>query len=211
MRRALLLLLIVALLALPMALALRDLSRVMLTELMRLIWLLRQQLEGLPQVTVWGLLLVVVLVAAAGSLFGFSQAPPTIDRGATYVPGQVQQLSRWIRRAAEGRYFRWTLNRHMTDLIWEVMAYRERTTPRRLKQRVRAGEIELPPVIFDFVESSGPLRPAGTRSLWSLLRRRPPEVIAHPEGKGRRTRPALDEVVRFLEEQLEVEYDRDAG
>lgn len=211
MRRALLLLLMVALLALPMALALRDLSRVMLTELMRLVWLVRQQLEGLPQMTVWGLLLVGVLVAATGSLFGWSQAPPTTDRGAARVPGQVQQLSRWIRRAAEGRYYRWTLNRHMTDLIWEVMAYRERTTPRRLKQRVRASEIQLSPLILDFVESSGPLRPVGPRSLWSLLRRHRPVTAARSEAKRPRTRPALDEVVRFLEEQLEVEYDRGSG
>jgi hypothetical protein len=208
MRRGLLLLL-VALLVLPMALALRDLSRVMLTELMRLIWLVRQQLQALPQMTVWGLLLVVVLVAAVGSLFGWSQAPPGTDGRFAAVPGQVQELSRWIRRAAEGRYFRWTLNRHMTDLIWEVMAYREGTTPRRLKQRVRTGEIELPPAILDFVESSGPLRPAEPRSLWSLLRR--PKAAPHSEANRPRARPALDEVVHFLEEQVEVDNDRGAG
>ena len=210
MRRGLLLLLIVALLVLPMALALRDLSRVMLTELMRLIWLVRQQLQALPQRTVWGLLLVVVLVAAVGSLFGLSQTPPRNDRELGRAPGQVWELSRWIRRAAEGRYFRWTLNRHMTNLIWEVLAYRERTTPRRLKQRVRAGEIELPPAILDFVESSERLGPAERRSLWSLLRRRP-ETAAHADAKGSRARPALDEVVRFVEEQLEVEHDRGAS
>jgi hypothetical protein len=211
MRRGLLLLLIVAVLVLPIALALRDFSRVMLIELMRLIWLVRQQLQALPQMTVWGLLLVVVLVAAVGSLFGWSQTPSGIDRGFARVPGQVWELNRWIRHAAEGRYFRWTLNRHMTNLIWEVLAYRERTTPRRLKQRVRAGEIELPPAILAFVESSGPLRPAAPRSLWSLLRRRWPKAAPHSEAKWPRARPALDEVVRFLEEQLEVENDRDAG
>lgn len=210
MRRVLLLLLIVAVLVLPMALALRDLSRVMLTELMRLSWLVRQQLQALPQMTVWGLLLVVVLVAGVGSLFGWSQRRPGTDGGFARAPGQVWELSRWILRAAEGRYFRWTLNRYIANLTWEVLAYRERTTPRRLKRRVRAGDIELPTAILDFVESSERLGPAESRSLWSLLRRQP-ETTAHSEAKGLRARPGLDEVVRFLEEQLEVENDRSAS
>lgn len=208
MRKGVLLLLIVALLALPLALALRDLSRSILTELMQWVWVVRVQLAGLPQTTVWGLLMAVALVAAFGSLVGWSRTPLGRDRESSPLPGQVQQLSRWIRRAAEGRYFGWTLNRYLTDLIWEVLAYRERTTPRRCRQRVRAGETELPPHILDFVESNSRLRPASARSLWHLLRHR---AAASPATGRPRARPAMEDVIRFLEEQMEVEHDRGAG
>jgi len=208
MRRALLLLLIVALLALPLALALRDLSRMLLTELLRFVWLVRQQLESIPQSTVWGLLLVITVMAGIGSLFGWSRAPLGQDANWAHVSGQVRELSRWIRHAAEGPYSRWTLNRYVSNLLWEVMAYTERTTPRRLKQRFRSGDIELPPAVADYVESSNLLRPAAPANLWALLLR-----LRRSEA-GRRTRPeagprpSVEEIVTFLEEQLEGAHDR---
>jgi len=205
MRKGLLLILIVALLALPLALVLRDLSRAILTETMRLVWSARQQLEALSQTTIWGFLLVLVLVAAIGSLFGWSQTRLGRDRPTAVVLGRVQELSRWIRRATQGRYFRWTLDRYVTNLAWEVLAFRERTTPRRCKQRVRAGEIELPPGVLEFLESSVRLQPTPPRSLWRFLRRLAP-------GRSRtrlpRAQPALEDIVDFLEAQMEVEDDR---
>jgi hypothetical protein len=208
MRRGLLLLLIMALLALPLALALRDLSQAILTELMQLVWIVRVLMAGLPQETVWGFLLVAVLVAAVGSLFGWSQKPPELDRGSARVPGQVEELSRWIRRATEGRYFGWTLNQYLTNLTWEVMAYRERTTQRRYRRRVRTGESGLPPHILNFVESNSRLRPAPPSSLWRLLRRREP---TRPMAGEAEAQAAPEEVIRFLEEQMEVKHDRGTG
>jgi hypothetical protein len=205
MRRGLLLLLVVALLALPLALALRDLSRAILTQLMQLVWVVRAQLGTLPQTTLWGFLLVVVLVAAVGSLFGWSQRPPWPDRRPALVPGQVEELSRRIRRAAEGRYFRWALNRYVTNLTWEVMAYQERTTQRQYKRRLRAGETELPPGIHDFVESDSRLRPVAPRRPWRLLRRR---QGARPAAWQPRPQATVEDVVGFLEEQMERGNDR---
>jgi hypothetical protein len=211
MKRGLVLLLIVALLAVPLALALRDISQMMFTELMRLVWMIRRQLEGLPQATLWGLLLVIVLVATVGSLFGWSQTTPGTARESARVPGQIRELSRWIRRSAERRYFRWTLSRYMTNLTWDVMAYREGTTPREIRRRVRAGETELPPAIRDFVEASGSLRAPAPRSLRHLLRRRRPEATAYSGAKQPGGGPVLEDLVRFLEEQMEVEHDRGTG
>lgn len=208
MRRGLLLLLIMALLALPLALALRDLSQAILIELMQLVWVVRVQLAGLPQETVWGFLLVAILAAAVGSLFGWSQKPPGLDRGSARAPGHVTELSRWIRRAAESRYFRWTLNRYLTNLTWEVMAYRERTTQRRYRQRVRTGESELPPHILNFVESNSRLQPAVPPSPWRLLRRRD---TARPRTGEAGAQATPEDVIRFLEEQMEVEHDRGIG
>lgn len=203
MRKALFLLLLIALLALPLALALRDLSRIMLTELMRLIWTVRRQLESLPQQTVWGLLLVAVLLVATGSLLGRSQAPRGAARQSTLPHGQVHELSRWIRYAAEERYAHWTLNHYVSSLAWEVMAYRQHTTPQRLKRRFRAGELQVPSLIVEYVESDSLLRPAESAGFWTRLLRRP---RAHAVQE--RPRPTIEDVVRFLEEQLEVEHDR---
>lgn len=206
MRKALLLLLLLALLALPLALVLRDLSQVLLIELMHMIWTVRQQLDSLPQETVWGLLLVVVLLVAAGSLFGRVRTSLEIDHGPMPPQGQVEELSRWIRRAAGGQYSRWTLNRYLSNLLWDVMAYRHHSTPPRLKRRFRAGEIQMPPLIAEYLESDSRLRRPQTTGFWARLLRRPRAQAARD-----RARPALEDVVRFLEEQLEVEHDRGTG
>lgn len=203
MRKALLLLLLIALLALPLALVMRDLSQMMLTELLRLIWTLRQRLENLPQHTVWGLLLVAILLVAIGSLFGRPQARLEALRKPLPSQGQVQELSRWIRRAVEGQYSRWTLNRYVSNLAWEIMAYRERTTPQKLKRRFRAGEISMPPLVIEYLESDRLLRPTAPAGFWARLLR-----PSHPEAEGGRAGPALEVVIRYLEEQLEVEHDR---
>jgi hypothetical protein len=205
-RKVLLLLLLVALLALPLALAFRDISRMLLTELLRLVWLTRRQLESLPQETVWGLLLVAVLVAAVGSLFGWSRLAPGVDAGPPDLPGHVQELSRWLHRAAAGPYFRWTLHRYLSNLLWEALAHRERSTPHRLKARFRAGDLDLPPVVDECLNSDALLRPATRRGLWARLRRRP-----EPRPSRTPLHPALEEVIRFLEEQLEVEHDPGTG
>ncbi|MBN1955153.1 MAG: hypothetical protein JW900_08905 [Anaerolineae bacterium] len=201
-----LLLLLIALLALPLALVLRDLSQVILTELLRMIWVTRQQLDSLPQDTLWGLLLVAVLLVAVGSLFGQTRAHGAADGRPMLARGQVEELSRWIRRAAEGRYSRWTLNRYVSNLVWEVMAYRQHSTPQGLKRRFRAGEIQVPSLIAEYFESDSLLRPAESAGFWARLLRRS-RAHAVPD----RARPTLEDVVRFLEEQLEVEHDRGTG
>ena len=210
MRRLLLLLLVVALLALPLALFLQDFSRMIVTELLNGIQVIRHRLESIPQTVIWELLAVLVVVAAIGSLFGWSRPPLGDDAKPPHVPGHIRELSLWIRRAAEGRYFRWTLNRYMRNLAWDIMAYRARTTPRRLKQRFRAGEIELPPFVADYVESASAMPPPSRPSLRDLLFPRPTWEAgrrSRSEAGPVRSSPQLEALVQFLEDQLEVEHD----
>jgi hypothetical protein len=209
-RRLLLLLLVVALLALPLALFLQDFSRMMLTELLNGIRLLRHRLEGIPQTVVWELLAVLVVVAAIGSLFGWSRPPLGDDAEPPHVPGHVRELSLWIRRAAERRYFRWTLNRYVRNLAWDIMAYRARTTPRRLKHRFRSGDLELPSHVAEYIESANTLPPPSRPGLRELLFSRPGQAAEqHPRAGGATVRaaPQLEALVQFLEDQLEVEHD----
>lgn len=209
MRRLWLVLLVVALLALPLALYLQDFSRMLLTELLSVFWLIRHQLESIPQTSAWQLLAVLVVVVAIGSLFGWSRSPLGDDAEPVQVPGHVRELSLWIRRAAEGRYFRWTLKRYVRNLAWEIMAYRARTTPRRLQQRFRAGDLELPPVVADYVRSADALSSPPRPRLRDLFSRPGGEAQdAPPSEDGQASlAPRLETLVQFLEDQLEVEHD----
>lgn len=210
MKKAWLVLLAVALLALPLALYLQDFSRMLLTELFSIFWLFRHKLESIPQTSAWELLAVLVVVVAAGSLFGWSRSPLGDDAEPAQVPGHVRELSLWIRRAAEGRYFRWTLRRYVRNLAWEIMAYRARTTPRRLQQRFRAGELELPPSVAEYVRSASALPSTSRPSLrdWLFSRPGPEARDGARAGAGQESlAPDLESLVQFLEDQLEVEHD----
>jgi NADH:ubiquinone oxidoreductase subunit 5 (subunit L)/multisubunit Na+/H+ antiporter MnhA subunit len=206
----LLLLLVVALLALPLALFLQDFSRMIVTELLNGIQVIRHRLESIPQTVIWELLAVLVVVAAIGSLFGWSRPPLGDDAKPPHVPGHIRELSLWIRRAAEGRYFRWTLNRYMRNLAWDIMAYRARTTPRRLKHRFRAGDLDLPPFVAEYVESANILPAPSRPSLRELLFSRPGQEAGQHLRSGTgsvRPSPQLEALVQYLEDQLEVEHD----
>jgi hypothetical protein len=205
MRQRLLLVGIVLLLALPLVLLLRDFAReVLLVELMRIFWGARILFESLPQLPLWVLVLLAVLVIAASSLRG-ARLPMGGAVGRPVPPGgRVRTLARWIERASEGEYFRWKLARYLGDLTWQVMAHRERTTPQDLKQRLNAGGLDLPPAVETYLQAArvpsfGPGAGSLVR-LWQRLRRGrssfPPD-------------PTLESVIQFLEDQLEVQHDHD--
>jgi hypothetical protein len=112
----------------------------------------------------------------------------------------VQALVRWIHRAEQSDYYKWRLAQHLGNLSWQVMAYREGTTPQDLRDRLRAGRLDLPPIVLAYLEGRKKGRIGGPSSLMSRLERR----------LGLRERspsldPALEEIVRFLEEQMEVD------
>ena len=114
-------------------------------------------------------------------------------------------LTRWIRRADEGEYFKWSLAQHLGELAWQAMAYRNRTTARQLKHQLRAGNLDLPPVVMDYLRSApGPRVNASAGFLPRLRRRLSRDLAPAPDTD-------LEEVVRFLEGQLEIGAGPPAG
>jgi hypothetical protein len=200
MSKRLLPILLVALLAIPLALALRDFARdVFVVELLRVLWAGRILFESLPQWPMWALFLVVLATIAAASL---GRVTKPVQKKAEPEPvhqGQVQVLARWIRRTSQGSYFRWRLALYLGKLSWDVMAHQAHTTPQELKQRQRAGRLDLPPVVEQYLQSAQAIDSVAPDSLLSRLRAR--------LGRGASSTaydPALVSVIQFLEAELET-------
>ncbi len=198
MRKRLLPLALILLLALPLVLLLRDFARdVLVVELFRFYWGARILFESLPQLPLWGLLLVTVVVIALRSLRRGKRREAPHPGREPEPAGQVRTLARWIERAAEGEYFRWSLAQHLGGLAWDVMAYREQTTLAVLKARLQAGRLDLPPVVEAYLRAQQTRHFAPTSGILGALRARlqpaPPASAPDPE---------LARVVEFLQDQL---------
>lgn len=199
-KRLLLPIVLILLLTVPLALLLRDFARdVVLVELWRMFWGARILFESLPQLLIWGLLLVALLVIAIRSLVRRKGIRREEAEEEVESQGQVRVLAKWIQRALEGEYFRWSLAQRLGGLTWEVLAHRERITPDQVKQRLRAGMLDLPPVIQAYLQSAHSSSPAMSAGLLARIRDR--------FGSGAQSLSldySLEGVVRFLEEQLQV-------
>jgi hypothetical protein len=200
MRRRLLPIVFVALLAIPLALALRDFVRdVFVVELLRILWAGRILFESLPQWPMWVLLLVVLVFIALGSLGRAPRPAQKKKEPEIAQQGQVQVLARWIRRTSQGTYFRWRLAHYLGGLAWDVMAHRAHTTPKKLKQRQQAGKLDLPPVVQEYLQSAQSIDSVPPASLLSRLWARLGRGVSSTAYD-----PALESVIQFLEAELEI-------
>jgi len=206
-RRRFLLVIAALVLTVPLALVLWDVVRdVIVVEVWRLAWGSRILFESLPQLPLWVLLLLVLVLAAARSLGGPRRRHRREAEGQAGQQGQVQVLSRWIRNARDGGYFRWSLAQHLGGLTWQVMAHTERTTPQELRQRHRMGEVDLPPVVEDYMRSAGSFNATTSGGVWGRIRAR-----LRVQGPSSASDQALEEVIEFLESKLELESPPDIG
>lgn len=197
-------LLLVLLLAIPLALLLRPLVReVLVVELLRFWAGIQLLYQSLPQLPIWLAFLAFSLLFALFSLARGRWRLRTEDEPLARREGQVQTLARWIHHARQSEYYKWRLAQHLDKLAWQVMAYREGTTHQELKDRLRAGHLDLPPAVLAYlqVHNKGPIAEPG--GLLSRLDRRLRLGGGEPPFD-----PDLEEVVRFLEEQMEVHRDR---
>jgi hypothetical protein len=218
MRRAILVLALLLLLAAPLVLVFRDLGRLVTLEAMRIALTLRLWLEGLPQLGLWVALLAVILATAVTTLAGRSEPAPGGGGRPADAPGQVWTLSRWVHRAAVSSYSRWTLSRYLEGLTWDTIAARHGVAAAKLRRRFRAGELALDPDIAAFLAdaSQRPTRPEV--QLWAWLHR-----LLRGRAMDRPALPSLERIADYLEAQLgpspvppialesEVEHAHDRG
>jgi hypothetical protein len=197
-------LLLILLLAIPLALLLRPFVReVLVVELLRFWASIQFLYQSLPQLPIWLAFLAFSLLVALLSLGRGRWRFRAADEPTARREGQVQALVRWIHRAEQSEYYKWRLAQHLGNLSWQVMAYREGTTPQELRDRLRAGRLDLPPIVLAYLEGRKKSRIGEPSGLISRLARR----LGLREGSPALD-PALEEIVRFLEEQMEVDLER---
>jgi hypothetical protein len=191
---------VVLLLAIPLVLLLRDFTReILLVELLRLYWVLRVFYESLPQIPLWVGFVAIVLIVALRSIlarphFRRSAPMPEVQRRA-----RVHALSRRIRRSEEGEYFKWSLARELRDLILEVLAHQYRTTPEEIRQDLDTGRLDVPPEVRAYLQAGLAPMYSLSDSLFARLKQRLSSTMAPVP-----LDPHLEQVVKFLETQLQV-------
>jgi len=194
---------LILLLAVPFVLLLEDFTRqVLLVELLRIAWSVRILFEMLPQVPFWFLFLVVVAVLAVRSLLVQRPQGRPASRVEREPMGQLTVLAGQVRRGAQSAYFRWTLARHLQDLILEALAHRHRLTADEVRRRLQDGELALPPEVEAYLHGGQAPIYALPAGLLSGLRAR-----LSWRDRAPTVDPELERMVQFLESQLEVQHE----
>ncbi|MFP4345213.1 MAG: hypothetical protein ACLFU8_11005 [Anaerolineales bacterium] len=196
---ALLVLLLAPLLVFPF----RDLVReLIIVPLSYVAWFGDLLLQSLPPIFFWIIFLFIALRIALRSLR--RPAPPAgePEAPATLFPSPVELWAHRLRLTQVGRYSRWRLAHHLSELAAEILAHHQGLTPREARERIRDGAFEAPPEIHTYLHlGMSPQLLEGrdivTRLLVRLgLHQEPPSPLdLDPE-----------RVIAFLEEELEVEH-----
>jgi hypothetical protein len=202
-RQRLLLIGLVLLLAIPLVLLLRDFTRdVLLAEVLFFVWTLRVILGSLPQLPIWLLFVILVFFIAAATLLGPRKPEPETPRIGEPCLGQVGFLATRLRRVAKGEYFRWDLARYVSGLVLDVLAYRQRTTVARLRHRLRAGDLDVPPDIEAYLRTGQSPIYTLSASLASRVKR-----LFSPETWTPSIERDIELAIHFMEDQLEAHHD----
>jgi hypothetical protein len=194
---------LVVLLAIPLALVLRDVVREMvLTPLLYVLWFASLLLRAIHQAVFWGMLLVIVLSLAVTSLTRrekLVQKARDVEPG---YPGRVRTWAQLIHLMERGDYSRWYVAQRLRRLILEILAYHEHVGIEQIKQYLKTGALDISPEVqaclqagLEFSRSHRLLS-----RIWYRLR---PSRWASPAELD------LESVVQFLEDQLKVEVQYD--
>ena len=156
-----------------------------------------------PQGLLWSLFILLALYLAARSLAG-RERPVRTRKTRVQYPGQVGMWTKRIRLLARGDYSKWYFLQYMEKLVVNVLADKKRLTRREVRQRLKDRELDVPPEVQDCIQTEAP----------SSASRRFPDVILRLWKRitTRSQRPSFDSnlesIIQFLEQQLEVTYDR---
>ena len=196
MKKRLLPIALILLLALPLALLLRRLARdVVAGQLLRLLWAGRLLLNSVPQVLAWGALVAIVTGVAVGSLLKNRTAARPAKPIEFPTEGRLATLAELVQRSAKSDFARWRLAQHLTELALDGLVYTVQADHKEARRRLREGEIDAPPQVRAYLQ-------AGTRLAFTRSAR----VVSHSVQQTE-LQADPDQVVSFLEQQLENQYE----
>jgi len=197
MKRRLLPLALILIVAGLLTVVLQEYTRQLIVPFLFLAWIGRLLVETVPQVMIWGLFIAIALLVAARSLLNRRATSPPVRRLQPPVEGRIERWATLIEQSRHETYYRWQLAQPLRALIIGVLAHRQRSTPRQIKQQLAANSIELPPDIEAYLQAS---MTSFSRLLTERSRFRP-EPAPSPLDL------APEEIVQFLEDQLDYHPD----
>jgi len=74
-----------------------------------LLWLGRFYYSAVPQIILWGSLLVILLMIVLSNLIPDAPSTPTEEPQHKLAKGQVETLAGWLVKADKGTYFKWQI------------------------------------------------------------------------------------------------------
>lgn len=145
--------------------------------LLSLLWGLVDLFESLPQVLVWIILIVAVIVIALRSVAD----PPTLRwrmKTEETLGGRVAAWVRVVRLARHDGYSRWRLAQRLALLATEIIAHREGVDLRQARQLIESGSIVSPEVRAYLLAGMRAYRPDGRGVLAMFQRANPSDPLA---------------------------------
>ena len=195
MRRRLLSLALILILAGLLTLGLQEYTRQLIMPFLFTVWIGQLLFETIPQVIIWGIFVAIAVMIAGRSLFKRSASLPTAPRSQPPPEGRIASWARLIEQSKRETYYRWQLAQPLQELAIDILAYRQRSTPRQIKQQLVANPLDLPPEIQAYLQASM-------------------TSFSHLLADRSRFRPAptpldlaLEEIVQYLEDQLDYHPD----
>jgi hypothetical protein len=205
-RRRLVLVALILLLTVMLAVLLYGVMREALAPWLAQVYgTIRSYYRTIPQPALWMVCIGLGVLIAVKSLL-LNERWSLQGRRPPASRGRVQTIRLWIRQAATEIYFDRRLARHLGKLALDIQSH---TSGQRIASgstRRRLETLDLPPHVREYMKSglepmtAGKPEPRGLSWLVSLFR--PPESRPAPDTD-------LEEIVRLLEDQLEVRHDID--
>jgi hypothetical protein len=166
---------------------------------------IRTYYRMIPQPVLWMVCIGLGVMIAVKSLMLNERWSPE-GRRPPVSRGRVQTIRRWIHQASTEVYFDRRLARHLGKLALEIQSHTsgQKIAPGPMRKRLE--NLDLPSHVREYLQSGlEPMtagRPEHPGWSWLVSLFRPPESRSAPDID-------LEEIVRLLEDQLEVRHDAD--
>jgi hypothetical protein len=190
MRKRLLPLGLILLLAGLVAPVLRDLVReVLVLPLLYILWIGRLIVDTIPQLILWGGVLTIFLIIMIISLLETKKSRQATRKAAKEPQERIKGWADLIHKAAWDDYFKWRLAQHLQKLTLDAIAHDRGQSPKQIKQQLRRGELDIPPELQAYFQAS----------LTSLGQLAGPKRLFQPKAPPSPLDLDLAKVVEFLE------------
>ena len=205
-RRRLVLVTLILLLTVMLAVLLYGVMREALAPWLAQVYgTIRTYYRTIPQPALWMVCIGLGVLIAVRSLL-LNEKWSLEGRRPPASRGRVQAIRLWIRQAATEVYFDRRLARHLGRLALEIQSHTSGQKLTSGSTRRRLETLDLPPHVREYMKSGlDPMtveRPESRGLSWLARLFRPPESRPTPDTD-------LEEIVRLLEDQLEVRHEID--
>ena len=117
MRKQLLPLGLILLLAGLLTLFLQEYMRQFVRVLLYVFWIGRLLVESLPQVVTWGLFIAGAILFVGGKLLRQTSFSPRVRRAKPAAPGRIEAWANLVEQAEQETYYKWQLAQPLHELM----------------------------------------------------------------------------------------------